>query len=96
MPRAGVALPSPVGEPANELAARAKAAWARLIRKVYEVDPGAILAPDALKRAESLKLRADRMLDENDSYGFFSALGDLVVTGPTRTNVNDYRVILVI
>jgi hydroxypyruvate reductase len=34
------------------------------------------------------------MLDANDSYGFFSALGDLVVTGPTRTNVNDYRAIL--
>ncbi len=38
-PQAGVVLPSPVEEPANELAARAKAAWARLIRKVYEVDP---------------------------------------------------------
>jgi len=36
-----------------------------------------------------------RLLDDNDGYGFFSALGDLVVTGPTRTNVNDYRVILV-
>jgi hydroxypyruvate reductase len=35
------------------------------------------------------------MLDNNDGYGYFSALGDLVVTGPTRTNVNDYRVILV-
>jgi hydroxypyruvate reductase len=35
------------------------------------------------------------MLADNDGYGFFSALGDLVVTGPTRTNVNDYRVILV-
>ena len=35
------------------------------------------------------------MLDANDGYGFFSALGDLVVTGPTRTNVNDYRAILV-
>jgi hydroxypyruvate reductase len=34
------------------------------------------------------------MLEANDSYGFFSALGDLVVTGPTRTNVNDYRAIL--
>jgi hydroxypyruvate reductase len=35
------------------------------------------------------------MLADNDGYGFFSALGNLVVTGPTRTNVNDYRVILV-
>ncbi len=35
------------------------------------------------------------MLADNDGYGFFSALGDLVVTGPTRTNVNDFRIILV-
>ena len=35
-----------------------------------------------------------RLLEENDSYGFFAALGDLVVTGPTRTNVNEYRVIV--
>jgi hydroxypyruvate reductase len=34
-------------------------------------------------------------LDANDSYGLFAALGDLVVTGPTRTNVNDYRAILI-
>ena len=60
-----------------------------------EDNAGAILAPDTLKRAASLELRADRMLDDNDGYGFFSALGDLVVTGPTRTNVNDYRVILI-
>jgi glycerate 2-kinase len=33
---------------------------------------------------------------QNDSYGFFSALGDLVITGPTRTNVNDYRAIVII
>ena len=37
-----------------------------------------------------------RALENNDSYGVFSVLGDLVVTGPTRTNVNDYRVILVL
>jgi len=60
-----------------------------------EDNAGATLAPDALARAAALGLRADRMLDDNDGYGFFSALGELVVTGPTRTNVNDYRVILV-
>ncbi|HET9474839.1 MAG TPA: glycerate kinase [Steroidobacteraceae bacterium] len=60
-----------------------------------EENAGAILAPDSLKRAQLLNLRAAQMLDNNDSYGFFSALGDLVVTGPTRTNVNDYRVILI-
>jgi hydroxypyruvate reductase len=60
-----------------------------------EDNAGAIASPDALERAASLGLRPRRMLAENDGYGFFSALGDLVVTGPTRTNVNDYRVILV-
>jgi len=60
-----------------------------------EDNAGAVLAPDSLRRAEKKKLDARRMLDDNDGYGFFSALGDLVVTGPTRTNVNDYRAILV-
>jgi len=60
-----------------------------------EDNAGAVLTPDALKRAEKKKLRADKLLENNDGYGFFSALGELVVTGPTRTNVNDYRVILV-
>jgi glycerate 2-kinase len=60
-----------------------------------EDNAGAVLAPDSLARAEKKKLDAGKMLADNDGYGFFSALGDLVVTGPTRTNVNDYRVILV-
>jgi glycerate 2-kinase len=60
-----------------------------------EDNAGAVLAPDALARARSLGLNAKRMLADNDGYGFFCSLGDLVVTGPTRTNVNDYRVILV-
>ena len=60
-----------------------------------EDNAGAILTPDALARARSAGLDAKRLLADNDGYGFFSALGDLVVTGPTRTNVNDYRVILV-
>ena len=51
--------------------------------------------PDSAARALSKGLDAKRMLANNDGYGYFSALGDLVVTGPTRTNVNDYRVILV-
>jgi len=59
-----------------------------------EDNAGAILTPDALERAGAKGLNARRMLADNDGYGFFSALGDLVVTGPTRTNVNDYRVIL--
>ncbi len=60
-----------------------------------EDNAGAILAPDSLARAAASGLAPRRMLDANDGYGFFEALGDLVVTGPTRTNVNDYRVILV-
>jgi glycerate 2-kinase len=59
-----------------------------------EDNAGAVLAPDALARAKSKKLRADRLLDSNDGYTFFAALDALVVTGPTRTNVNDFRVIL--
>lgn len=60
-----------------------------------EDNAGAVLAPDALAQARSKGLSAKAMLAENDGYGFFSALASLVVTGPTRTNVNDYRVILV-
>ncbi len=60
-----------------------------------EDNAGAMLAPDTLPRARAKGMDPRRMLAANDSYGFFSALGDLVVTGPTRTNVNDYRAILV-
>ncbi len=60
-----------------------------------ESNAGAVMTPDTAARAAALGLDARRSLDENDGHGFFSALGDLVVTGPTRTNVNDYRAILV-
>jgi hydroxypyruvate reductase len=60
-----------------------------------ESNAGAIAAPDSLARARALGLDAKGLLANNDGYGFFSALGDLVMTGPTRTNVNDYRIILV-
>ena len=60
-----------------------------------EDNAGAISAPDTLTRAAALGLNAQQHLSNNDGYGFFSALGGLVITGPTRTNVNDYRVILV-
>ncbi|WP_018079529.1 glycerate kinase type-2 family protein [Thiobacillus denitrificans] len=59
-----------------------------------EDNAGALLAPDTLARARALGIQAETLLAAHDSYGFFSALGDLVVTGPTRTNVNDYRVLL--
>lgn len=61
-----------------------------------EDNAGAVVQPDSLIRAEQLGLRARAMLDDNNGYGFFSALGDLVVTGPTRTNVNDFRALLIV
>ncbi|CAJ0738965.1 glycerate kinase type-2 family protein [Ralstonia mannitolilytica] len=60
-----------------------------------EDNAGAVLMPDSLARAEALGLRAKQLLDNNDGYGFFDALGDLIVTGPTRTNVNDFRAVLI-
>jgi hydroxypyruvate reductase len=60
-----------------------------------EDNAGATLAPDSLARGQALGLNARDRLADNDGYGFFSALGDLVVTGPTRTNVNDFRAILI-
>ena len=59
-----------------------------------EDNAGALLAPDTMARAHAQGVSAAQCLAENDSYGFFAALGDLMVTGPTRTNVNDYRAIL--
>ena len=56
---------------------------------------GAVLAPDTLARAQALGLRARERLDDNDAHAFFEALGDSVVTGPTRTNVNDFRALLI-
>ena len=60
-----------------------------------EDSAGAFLVPDSLARAAAAGLDARAALAAHDSYGFFSALGDLVVTGPTRTNVNDFRAILI-
>ena len=61
-----------------------------------EDNAGAVLAPDALARAAAANVSAKKLLANNDGYGFFEALSDLVVTGPTRTNVNDFRAILVL
>ena len=59
-------------------------------------DPaGAFVFPDTLKRAHALGIDAQARLDDNDSTGFFEALGDLLLPGPTGTNINDIRVILV-
>ncbi|MGN6525958.1 MAG: glycerate kinase type-2 family protein [Burkholderiaceae bacterium] len=56
---------------------------------------GAVLQPDTLARARALGLRPRERLADNDAHAFFRALGDAVVTGPTLTNVNDFRAILV-
>jgi hydroxypyruvate reductase len=61
-----------------------------------EDNAGALLAPDSLLRAGAHGLRARPMLDDNDGYSFFEALGDLVVCGPTLTNVNDFRALLIL
>ena len=60
-----------------------------------EDNAGAVLTPDTLIRAAQLGIDARARLHDNDAHGFFAALDDLVVTGPTRTNINDVRVILV-
>jgi glycerate 2-kinase len=56
---------------------------------------GAYLSPDSLERAIGLGLKPKEMLDNNDAHSFFSALNDSVITGPTLTNVNDFRAILI-
>ncbi len=61
-----------------------------------EDNAGARLGPDTLSRAKALGLKLDVHLQRNDAFTFFAALGDLVVTGPTYTNVNDFRAILIL
>ncbi|MSO80518.1 MAG: glycerate kinase [Alphaproteobacteria bacterium] len=61
-----------------------------------ENNAGALCGPDTLARARAAGLDPDAALAGNDAYGFFAALGDLVVSGPTLTNVNDIRAILVL
>lgn len=56
---------------------------------------GAHLTPDTLARAWALGINARASLDNNDGHGFFQALGDSIVTGPTLTNVNDFRAIFI-
>ncbi len=61
-----------------------------------EDNAGALYFPDSIARANVLGLNAKTSLENNDGYGFFSALDDLVVSGATRTNVNDFRAILIL
>jgi hydroxypyruvate reductase len=60
-----------------------------------EDNAGALIVPDTLARAAAAGLKARERLADNDAYGFFAAIDDLVVTGPTFTNVNDFRAILI-
>ncbi|MFZ5675454.1 MAG: glycerate kinase type-2 family protein [Pseudomonadota bacterium] len=60
-----------------------------------EDNAGALVMPDTLARARAKGIDAAAHLANNDAYGFFDKIGDLVVTGPTRTNVNDFRAILI-
>lgn len=61
-----------------------------------EDNAGAYVAPDTLERALAAGMKVNAFLDRNDAYGYFEPLGDLVVTGPTHTNVNDFRVLLIL
>ncbi|SEQ86041.1 hydroxypyruvate reductase [Nitrosomonas sp. Nm51] len=61
-----------------------------------ENNAGALIIPDTLTRARNKGIQAGQLLANNDAYCFFERLGDLVITGPTYTNVNDYRVMLIV
>jgi glycerate 2-kinase len=61
-----------------------------------EDNAGAFLSPQSWQRALEARLDPSAMLDNNDSYGFFAVLDDLLTTGPTLTNVNDFRAVLVL
>lgn len=61
-----------------------------------EDNAGAFVTPDTLAHAQHKQLKLNDYLDHNDAYGFFAALDALFITGPTHTNVNDFRAILVL
>jgi glycerate 2-kinase len=61
-----------------------------------EDNAGAFVEPSTLARAQALGLKVTDSLDRNDAYGYFKPLGDLVITGPTHTNVNDFRALLIL
>ena len=61
-----------------------------------EDNAGAFVTPDTLAKASAKNQKLSDYLDRNDAYGFFAAVDALFVTGPTHTNVNDFRALLVI
>lgn len=60
-----------------------------------ENNAGCLVTPDSLHAADEAGLSPEDLLQNNDGYGFFDAIGDLVITGPTLTNVNDFRAVLI-
>ena len=61
-----------------------------------EANAGAFVMPDTLAQATAINMKLSEYMDRNDAYGFFDALGALFVTGPTHTNVNDFRALLIL
>jgi glycerate 2-kinase len=61
-----------------------------------EDNAGAFVAPDTLQRAQAAGMNLSEHMDRNDAYSYFERLGDLLVTGPTHTNVNDFRALLIL
>ena len=61
-----------------------------------EDNAGAFVTPDTLAQASNKNLKLSDYLDRNDAYGFFEAVDGLFVTGPTHTNVNDFRALLIV
>jgi glycerate 2-kinase len=61
-----------------------------------EDNAGAFVTPDTLQRGLQKGMKITNYLDRNDAYGYFAAINDLVITGPTHTNVNDFRVLLIL
>jgi glycerate 2-kinase len=61
-----------------------------------EDNAGAFVTPDTLQRAAAQSMKITDYLDRNDAYGYFAAINDLVITGPTHTNVNDFRTLLIL
>jgi hydroxypyruvate reductase len=61
-----------------------------------EDNAGALVTPDTLLRGKAAGVSLNAHLDCNDAYAYFQTLNDLVFTGPTHTNVNDFRAILVL
>ena len=57
---------------------------------------GARVSPDTLQRARQAGLNLEDHMQRNDAYGYFAGLADLIMTGPTHTNVNDFRALLVL